>query len=118
MARVKMTLDTIKDLGSGAIAAEWAKALQRCGMDCQERPGEKGPRRVVMVAEVKPVEQDGVCEALSCTIQVSDSVPKRQSRVYELGISNRGDVIVNPDSPDDVSQGTLDEVVPARKNAK
>jgi hypothetical protein len=108
--KIKLTLDTLKSLDMGKISAAFDHELRHVVKDCIDRPGDESTRTVALQMTVKPEPSDGVCDTVMCEFTVTSKVPPRRSRQFQLQAHARGDVLVNTESPDDVRQGTLDEI--------
>lgn len=108
MARMRLTLASIKDLDNGRVHAAWGHELAHVVKDCYDRPNDGKARKVTLQASLTPKGE----EAVDIELEITSSVPPRRSRPFEMAIAPRdGDLIFNDASQDDVRQGTLDEVV-------
>lgn len=110
MAKIQLSLSNLKELGNGVLDAAFRKDLEFCVRDCVDRPGDKRPRKVALIMTIEPEEEDGVCDTVAAEFEVRASIPTRRSRKYSLQAKPNGTLLVNPESPDDIRQGTLDEV--------
>lgn len=109
--KIKLGLSTIKELQMGKVSAAFDHELQHVVKDCMDRPDDKTARKVQLTIDVVPDTSDGVCDMVQASFTVKSSVPARKSRVYQLSAHASGAVLVNPESPEDIGQGTLDEVL-------
>lgn len=108
--KVELGLDTLNVLDNGKIVAAFGLAMKRLMKDCVDRPGDERPRTVTLKAMVKPVpEEHGACELAHVEFEITDSVPTRLTRVYEVQVKASGASLFNPESPDNARQKTLDE---------
>ena len=88
--KLALTLSTIKELDFGKIQAAFDAALSRCVADCEDRPGEKKPREVKLVFRMIPkvdYSADGNTinlEGVYLGCEITDNVPKRRTRIYEM----------------------------------
>lgn len=105
-----LTLETLKDLDSAKTNAIFNAHLKRCVADCHDRPADEKPRKVVMEVTLTPVLDKVTmdCEEVQVQIHVTDSIPKHRTKVYSMGINRAGALLFNPDSPNNVNQGTLE----------
>lgn len=108
--KVTLTLAELANIDNGKIAAVFQNELRRVVGDCVDRPTDDSARKVNMTVMVKPQESDGVCATVEMEVVVKSSVPDRRTRPYQMEVHARGDVILNDASPDNIRQGTLDEV--------
>lgn len=102
-------LQSLARIDGGRIAIAFEQALRRVVQDCDDRPGEDRARTVTMSLACKPVlDSDGLCEDCDVQISVTDSVPKRKSKIYNMSLRKGGHLLFNDDSLDNVDQETLD----------
>lgn len=116
MALIKFDLGTLKDLDGGRVAAAFQHALQRAVVDCEDRPGEKKARKVVLEAEVIPIAgPENSCDGTNVTFRVKDTIPTRTSRQYAMGIREGKDgkrLIFNNEDPASVHQYGFGDINP------
>lgn len=107
----KLTLASIKDLDNGRLSEAFRQELGHVVKDCYDRPNDGTARKVALTFSVTPKGEGG--EAVEVELEIKSTVPPRRSRPFEMAVHPReGDLIFNSDSPDDIRQGTLDEVEP------
>lgn len=105
----KFTLGSLSTMDGERIAIAFEQALKRVVQDCDDRPGEKKERTVTLTLAVKPVlDADGMCDDCKVQVAVTDSVPTRKSKVYDMAIKKGGHLVYNNESLDNVSQETMD----------
>lgn len=109
--KIELNLGSIAALDEGRIVAAFNKELQKCVSDCVARPDTTGARTVTLVMSVSPDGTDSVCDRVMTDFKVKSSVPGRSSRGYQVQCHPSGKLLVNPESPDDVNQMTIDEAV-------
>lgn len=110
MAIEKLTLDGIARLDDERIAKAFALALDRARRDCHDRPALEKARKVTLTILMTPCEdEDGSCGTVDVQFELDDNVPKRATRKYNMRSLSTG-LWFNELSPDDVRQGTLDQV--------
>lgn len=107
MALEKFSIATLAKMDQGRIAAALEQALKRCEDDCKDRPAVKDARKVNLLISLEPVEDGGELESVDITFKITDTVPKRCSKTYNMKAA-RGGLLFNELSPDDVNQKTLD----------
>ena len=108
--QITLTLDTLKEIDSGRISAAFNAELRRIAQDLIDRPADPTARTVVLTVTVKPNGDSGVCETADLEFRVKSSVPQRRSRSYSVAVQGNGSLVMNPVSPQDVRQRTLDEI--------
>lgn len=108
----KFELSALSDLDGGRVNIAFNQALSRVIGDCEDRPGEKTARTVTMQLAVVPVlDESGVCDDAKVQIVITDSVPKRKTRVYDMALKKNqkgASLLFRPDSLDEVEQDTFD----------
>lgn len=112
MGMVKVGLETLQQLDGGGIVAEFNEELKRCINDCLYRPHDTKPRKAVLQISVVPIPPTGagVVEHANISAQIKSSIPVVTSREFEARVYGNGTLGINPASPDDVEQGTLDDL--------
>ncbi|MCP3916164.1 MAG: hypothetical protein GY711_11460 [bacterium] len=110
MAIEPFNLSSLVGLDQGRIKETFEQAIRRCEADCKDRPALKDARTVTLKVTIAPVPEPDGGELQSCDVrfQVTDSVPKRRSKVYNMR-STRSGLHFNELSPDDINQTTIDE---------
>lgn len=103
----KFTLATIADMDGGRIRTAFEQALKRIEADCKDRPGVKAARKLELVLTMTPVADDGDLDSVNVTFRIKDSVPKRESKSYNMQ-AVPGGLLFNDASPEDVHQMSLD----------
>jgi hypothetical protein len=105
----KFTLKSLSTIDGERIAIAFEQALRRVVQDCEDRPGEKQERTVTLMLAVKPrLDAAGLCDDCNIQVAVTDSVPKRKSKVYNMSLRKGGHLLYNNESLDNVEQDTLD----------
>ena len=105
----KFDLAALASIDGGRIAIAFEQALRRVAQDCDDRPGEKKERTVTLSLAVKPVlDPDGLCEDCDVQVAVTDSVPKRKSKIYNMSLRKGGHLLFADESLDDHRQETMD----------
>ena len=111
MGLERLSLETIKDLDSGIAMQTFQQAVQRAVRDCIDRPGDKRARKVILQLAVTPVpiiegntiDCDGAKGIFMCRVKI----PDWETRQVDFGVQQSGDLIFNPDSPNNHRQTTL-----------
>lgn len=109
-----LTLTSLRNLDMGKIEEALALHLGRAAADCEDRPADPSPRKIVMTIAVSPQSSpEGNLEDVKAQVFVESRVPSHRTRVYSLGvrrIAGRGATFTfNSDAPDNVNQGTFFE---------
>ena len=105
----QLSLAELADIDDGRIGLAFDQALKRVSMDCDDRPGDNRPRKVVLEMTVEPVcGEDGVCESVTSQIQIKESLPTRRSKKYDLGLRKNGIFVFQPMSLDNHAQTTFE----------
>lgn len=106
----ELTLESIKnDLAGGRVGEAFALELKRCVTDCEDRPGDDKPRKVMLEIELKPsTDEKGFCENVWGQIRGSSSVPKRKTKPISFGVRRGGMLVFNDLSEDNFNQKTID----------
>lgn len=110
MAVKKFGIDQLALIDGGRIKEAWEREMKRMREDCQDRPALNKPRQVHIVTSLVPVcGEDGTLESVKVAFDIDHKMPKRQSQVYDMK-AVPGGLVFNELSPEDVRQGTLDEI--------
>ena len=111
MGKVKLGLENLQLLDNQKIAAAFNHELRHVVKDCIDRPGDDRARAVSLDMTVTPEcdRESGVCDTVSVEFTVKSAVPNRRSRKFQMAVDAKGVIVVNPESPENVRQGTLDE---------
>ena len=83
------------------------QALKRLEADCKDRPGVKRARQLQLVVDMQPVADDGELDSVNVTFRIKESIPKRESKAYNMQ-AVPGGLLFNDASPEDVRQMSLD----------
>lgn len=110
MALKKFDLRALVELDDGRIRTALEQAFKRAELDCADRPGLKDARKCNLAIAFSPVlDENGEFHSCDVTFQVSDSLPKRKSKVYNMRASGTGaGLFFNEMSPEDADQLTLE----------
>jgi hypothetical protein len=110
MALEKFDLRTLANMDDGRIREAFNQALARCESDCRDRPGVKKSRSVSITTTITPVlDEEGNLETCEVAFDISDKIPKRQSKTYAMRADGAGALFFNDVSPDNPYQRTIDE---------
>lgn len=109
MPRVKVGLANLQEIDDGLTVRLFDRALKQVVADCVDRPGDKKARTVTLELAIVPQATDGVCETVLMESTVKSKIPAPRTKQYQVDVKGDGTLIVNPASPDDVRQRTLDE---------
>lgn len=112
MAKQRLTLEALTGLDSGQAAAAFQHELKKAVKDCVDRPGEEGEREVTLKVKVKPaLQSSGICTHASVDFECHSKIPRQKTRKYDMEVDARGELLFNPESPEDVNQQTIDEAL-------
>lgn len=102
----QLTFQTLGQMDGGRIAEAFRLALERVLKDCEDRPHVDKARTISIQIAIKPVcaPDDDICDETRMQCVVSDNVPKRQTRLYSLGLRRGGMATFNDESLDDIKQ--------------
>lgn len=104
----QLSLQQLADLDDGRIATAFDQAVKRAAQDCDDRPGDDRPRKVILEIAFAPVlSADGICDSVKSQIQIKDAMPTRKSRVYDFGLRKGGLFVYQPMALDNHRQGTF-----------
>jgi len=105
----QLTLKSLAEMDGGRIGAAFQSALKRAIGDCDDRPQVSKAREIILKVSIVPVAgpEDENCEQVAMQAQISDSVPKRQTRIYSAQVKHGGVAAFNDESLDDVNQLSL-----------
>jgi len=120
MGLMFLDLATLKDLDGGKPAIAFRRAVEDATKDCQDRPTETRPRKIVLELELEPVanedpEFEGTFRAVGVTghFKIKSTIPNRQTRPYSFGLDKQGRLFFSQESPQNVNQATFEDVDPA-----
>lgn len=107
MATMRFGLGSLAMIDGGRVRLAFDDAIKRCEDDCIDRPGEKAARTVKLTIELTPrIDPSGALDSVDATCRVTDAVPMRRSRSYNLRVSGQG-LLFDELSVADAHQGTL-----------
>lgn len=115
MPRVTVGFQNLSDIDGGQIAAEFNDLMKKAVRDCIDRPGLSKARRVTLNVTIEPDDINaassgrGVGDTVQIGFEVTSKIPAMKGKFFQTQIYGNGDIVVNPASPDDVHQRTLDE---------
>lgn len=109
MGMVSFDAKSIAVIDGGRIAEAINQELRKAALDCDDRPGDRRPRKVVLQLEMVPKMDDkGLCDAVDVTAQVKAVHPSRKSQKFDMSLRKNGVLAFNEDSLDNADQKTLD----------
>jgi hypothetical protein len=98
----------VHHIAGGTIGASFAHHMKRAVSDCEDRPGEKKARKIILVVNVTPqMLQDGAATDVKIDCEVSSTVPKHISKTGECMVKHGGRAVFNDLSEKHVDQGSL-----------
>jgi hypothetical protein len=99
----------MEQLDGGRINEAFMVELRRVALDCDDRPADGKPRRVILELQVIPVCDDqGRLDSLSGKFHVTSTVPKRRSKSYSFGFRQGGQLVFNDLSEENIHQRSID----------
>ncbi len=112
MARQELfALKNLTLLDNGIIDEAFKREIQHVVKDCEDRPLDKKARTVCIKFELVPVPDTSsnqvLCEHVVVACDISSSVPKRRTKVYQMKPKQDGSLVFHPDLPDDADGETL-----------
>lgn len=104
-----LTLQNIAKVDSGKIAVTIDHALQAVVRDVLDRPMDEKARQVQLTISCTPDldDDDGKLVRVNVQFHINAKVPKRQSKVYPMLYNDHAELIFQPGSPSDPTQGAL-----------
>lgn len=106
----EMQLGELPHADGGRVDAAFSWHMKRAIEDCEDRPGDKSKRYVLIRMVVTPVLlQDGAVTDCNIECEVSSAIPKHVSRPINCRIKSGGRAVFNDMSEGDVDQKTLDQ---------
>lgn len=106
----ELNLEGMTGFAGGTVEAIFNRHIKRAIEDCEDRPGEKKPRKVTLTANVVPIMlQDGATTDVAVDCEVTCSIPKHISKTVDCRVKVGGRAIFNDMSEEDVDQMTIDE---------
>ena len=121
-------LETLRQLGNGAVFNQIMRLIQQCVDDCEKRPGEKRARKVMICLELSPksheepgIEEDSVrqiADGLDLVIKCDNKLPNRKSMSFDCGIGPGGKILFNPYNPINHRQLPLHNVIDQKPDGK
>lgn len=106
----RVNLASVEAMADGTISAAFDSHMARAVLDCEDRPGDNKPRKVVLEMEVKPVMlQGGSVTEVVIEAKVKCTIPAHVSRPIECKIKDGGKAVFNDLSQSNVNQKTIDQ---------
>ena len=102
-------LETLRQLGNGAVFNQIMRLIEQCVDDCQRRPGEKRPRKVMIQLNISPKSHDEagidedtvrkVADGIELMVTADNKLPNRKSMSFDCGIGPGNKILFNPYNP-------------------
>lgn len=109
--KVLLSLETLSKLDNGTVPKQFDALVQAAMRDIEDRPHDTKPRKVVLTLDMWP--RDVKADRVGFQFTFKSSVPAYKSDEHDATLKHvsgqKMGLFFNPESPDDVSQGTLDE---------
>lgn len=108
MGRKELKLETLTDLDGGRIPEGFNQALARCVADCEDRPGVKTDRKVILEVTLSPnLDDDLEFESVDVKFQIKDTAPARKSKKYNCNWTRGHQLVFDDMSHEDADQASL-----------
>jgi hypothetical protein len=105
--RTLLTLANLDQVDFGKPSEAVRQALERVVRDCLDRPGDKATRKVELTMLITPrMAQDGDCVDCDVSFEVAAKTPKWKTAARPYMTTRQGQLVFNPDSPDNPAQTT------------
>ena len=103
-----LSFDTLNELEGGQIALGIDIALKQAIADCHDRPGVKGPRKIMVELAVVPTPDDRGSSMVRAAVgfNIKTTNPPR-GVVLPMSVGKNGELMFNSDAPDNPDQKTL-----------
>ena len=102
---VQLTLENLKDLDFGKIGVAFNAELAHVTKDCLDRPGDTKARKVAITFILAPtadtIGNGSPADVVQVGCEISSSVPKRRTRIYQMSPRVNGMLTFHPESPGD-----------------
>lgn len=108
MAVHQLNLATLMELDGGRVTEAFQQEIKRLVADCEDRPGEAKPRKILLELELVPVMFDGHIDSIDGKFRVKSTVPVRRSKKYNFGVRRGGFLVFNDLSDGDINQKTIE----------
>jgi hypothetical protein len=118
MAIEKFRLESLATIDGGRIKEAFEQAFARLVADCHDRPDLKAARKLGLIVIVEPISDGGTLNSIDVNFEMKDSLPKRESRSYNMALDQGGHVVFNELSPEEIRQRTLDMASPGPRAVK
>lgn len=104
----ELSLQTLSEIDGARVQLAFDAALKRITADCDDRPALKAPRTVTLQIAVIPIaDHTGIADDCKVQCQITDAIPKRKSKVWDMALRKGGKLLFRPDSLDEVDQTTM-----------
>lgn len=113
--KMRLNLGTLGDLRGGAVGKIFDQKLSGVIADCNDRPGNKTARKVIIEVAVTPVDDDLEGEKVDIECSVHSKVPVMAIKAHQARVSKTRDKATGRDvyhadfggDPEDADQLTL-----------
>lgn len=106
---IQVSFEELGKIDDGRLAVAIEQALRRVAADIEDRPGLKKPRTLSLNLSFVPVFDlnTSTCDGVKMTFKVKESVPVRESKMYDLGIRKGNLLTYQPLALDNHAQETM-----------
>lgn len=116
MALERFGIASLATIDNGRVREGFEQAFERLEQDCRDRSGIEKPRTLVLTVNVVPLcDPSGKLESCNVDFQITEKLPERRSKVYNMATLRDGGLLFNELSPEEARQRTLDEMDLARR---
>jgi len=110
MARMMLSLETLKDFDMGRASEAWALALKKVVQDLLDRPGDNRARKVLLTCTITPILlQEGDVVDAEVEFSIARKVPEWQTKPRPVAITQTQQLVFNDMAMDNPHQTTIDE---------
>ena len=100
---------SLADMDDGKLNMVLRKHLKRASEDCQDRPADQKPRKVVIeIGYVPLLEPQGDATDSWMQVKIRSNIPDHVSKPYSVGMRRNGTFVFNNNSLNNVNQNTID----------
>lgn len=110
-----LSFEAVAKILNGAVAVQFDKEVRKAILDCEDSPDLTSGRKVALVMEFKPRMAPGGMskrpEYSGCnvTFKVEGKIPGKSIDVAMARDKDTGNLLFNPDAPEDPAQRTIQQ---------
>lgn len=103
----QFTLKNMHLVEGGLVGVVFDEHMARIAKDIEDRPGDKTARKLTVTISVEPRIRGKDCDEGAVQVAMKSSIPDHKTQTISVGLRKNGILTFNPDSEDNVNQGTL-----------